>query len=77
VKDLALHFVGGAAIAALELYVTGSAVLALVWATMLGVTREWDQRPGKPPWRWSGHAWREALAWPVGALCAIAVYALR
>ena len=80
VKDLALHFVGGAALAALELWVTGSAVLAIFWPLLLGHTRETEQHRRRNVWRahhpsyfwyWSRHMILEWLAWPAGAIAAV------
>lgn len=83
------HALGGAAMAAVELWVTGSAVLALFWPTLLGYARESEQaramrkrleirtgrrvRPGAF-WHWSKHRVSEWLAWFVGAVCAVAAY---
>ena len=75
-----LHFAAGAAMAALELAVTGSAVLALFWPTLLGHAREAEQRRGKQKhpsafWIWSSHAINEWMAWCIGASVPVCVYA--
>lgn len=93
-SDLAeqvLHALGGALMAALELWLTGNAALAVLWPLLVGWTRESEQsrasrkaleemtekrvRPGAF-WHWSSHRVQEALAWPVGALVAVGVFAL-
>jgi hypothetical protein len=90
--ELALHALGGAAIAALELWATDSAVMAIWWALLVSYCRESEQarakrlrdgiltghryRPGDPR-GFSAHRWRELLAFPAGALVAVAGYALR
>lgn len=89
--EWALHFVAGAAMAAIELWVTGSAVLALFWPTLLSWARESEQarasrerlslrigrrvRPGDVR-EWSAHKWSEFLSFTAGACAAVGVYAL-
>lgn len=62
--DLLLHaLMGIALVVAFKPYV----LLGLAAGTALGVAREWWQHRA-PPWRWSRHAWIEAMAWPAGGL---------
>jgi hypothetical protein len=77
--------------AALELWLTGSVVLAMLWPTLLGHTREAEQsresrlrlsqqigrtiHPSDVRY-WSSHRVNEWLAWVVGAALAVGVYAL-
>jgi hypothetical protein len=73
VIDLALHAAAGAAIAVLVLF-WPPGIVALLLATLVGFVREAEQRPLMRwrPWAWSAHAWSEWLAWPIGALVALA-----
>ena len=89
--ELLLHGVVGAAMAALEIALTGNAALAIFWPALLGYARESEQartkrkaaeamtgkriRPGAF-WHWSAHRLREWLAWPAGALAMMAGYAV-
>ena len=90
--DLLLHALGGAAMAGVELALTGNVYLAIFWPTLLGYARETEQsrtgrkrreistgrsiRPGDVR-HWSLHRWGEWLVWPLGALLAACGFALR
>ena len=84
--DLILHALGGAAMAGVELALTGNVALAIFWPTLLGNVREQEQhrkrdlaRHHHPSafWRWDRHELAEWLAWPLGALLAACGFALR
>ena len=73
VGDLLLHGAMGAAlVVAFKPYVW----LGLAAASALGLARECWQRETWKPWKISEHGWREALAWPAGALAMMAGYAV-
>jgi hypothetical protein len=73
--DLALHFVGGAALGALIVF-WPTGLTALIVPLIVGYVREAEQRPHKrwKPWRWSPHAWAEWWVWPLGALVALVCF---
>jgi hypothetical protein len=80
-KDWLLHALGGVLIALACLFLPPAA-LAILVPLGLGWARESEQarghtlyRPGAF-WRWSSHRINEALAWPLGALLAVGLYAL-
>lgn len=89
--DLAFHLIGGAAIATVELAVTGSAVLALFWSLLVGFVRESEQQRAKRKELeamlghrihpsdlryWGGHKVAEMMQWLMGALTPVGFYAL-
>lgn len=90
--ELALHAVGGAAMALVEMAVTGNVWLSFLWPTLLGFTRESEQarvsrgalsamlgrriRPSDVR-HWSPHRLAEWAAWPIGAGVAVVLWSMR
>jgi len=71
--DIILHALGGALIALIASLVDPFwTIVAIPVAFAAGVARESGQRDWISPLQFSAHAWREAVAWSVGA-AAIAV----